>query len=396
MPKLLKRILCLSAVFGGFFIKDTHAQCPNGQSLQTITYDTTVVGSGNMNFTLPLFDPSVGTLYSVTADLKAFLVYKYSLTNSKPFDQYYEITIDRRDILRASSLGNPNFNFFPTSFDRTEFIFDDIDGNGVPPGESHYEHLIYNPRSLTNTYTVPFLGSGNLTLFYQSNTNAGRNGSTDVDQTNVVTKDSVILTMTYNYCPAVSLPSKSINIKSSLQNQNVVLQWSSEERLTSGSFEILKSVDGRTYTSINKQSINQQQLNGYSFLHRTSKDDPGKAFFRVKQTDQYGNVSYSKVITVVLPSTDNSYNEVAAKEMVVYPSVTTGNVNISIPKASTSDEWLIKVISISGQVMQQGKYRNVNPIALTLSSNLNSGMHIVEATNLRTQASYKEKIVVQR
>lgn len=395
-PLLLRTLSCIS-VCSALFIGKSHGQC-NGNPYSTSTYSTTAVGNGNINFTLPLFDPSIGTLYTVEADLKAYLTYDYTLNNSTSTNQDYSVEIRRRDRLRASSPGNPNFDFFNPVFESNLYEYSDFDGTGVPPGLNQYHEDVYNPRHLTNTYTVPFLGSGNLTLAYQSTTTSLVGGSLDVAFAQTGSKDSVILTVKYNYCPSAVLPVTFIKLTAQPQNSNVLLAWTSQQTLTGGFFELLKSFDGRTYTSVNKQAVNANSLAGYNYLYKPTAQDPGKAFFRIKQTDQNGNVTYSKVITVIMPTKNGtgSVTEQADKDVIVYPTIPTGNfVNVFIPSGNNTDEWTISIISLSGRVMQQTKFSKTNLAKVQFTNPLAPGMYIVDAYNSRTQEHFKDKIIIQ-
>jgi hypothetical protein len=381
------------------FIGESYGQtCPGGAGYSILTFDTSATGSGNINFIVPLFDPSIGTLYTVQADLKTYLTYNYTLTNSTGAAADYGVQVKRKDILTATSTGNPTYNFFPTSFSTTDYDYVASDGSGVPIGTTNYSQQVYNPRSQTNTYTVPFLGSGSLNLNYTGTTTYLAGGNTDVAISQTGAKDSIRLTIVYNYCPAATLPSTFIKLTAQTQSSNILLAWTSQQILTGGSFELLKSVDGRTYTSVNKQTVNSNSLAGYNYLYKPTSQDPTKAFFRIKQTDQNGNITYSKVITVILPTKNSSGSteEASDRDLVVYPTVPANFINVFIPSGTNTDEWTISIISLAGRVMQQTKFSKTNLAKVQFTNPLAPGMYIVDACNSRTQEHFKDKIVVQR
>lgn len=398
-PLIFRTLSCMLAC-SVLCIGKSYGQCPGGQPYSTENHDTIVVSSsGNTTFVLPQFDPSTGTLYSVKASADVYLTYSYRLTNNTSSDLDYSMTVKRKDILRASSPGNPNFDLFPSATVPTIFDYVVADNTGLPPGVSDSTAQIYTPRHINeNTYTVPYMGSGNLTLTYQATTSVALDVTTDIAFAQTGVRDSLVLKVSYIYCPSAALPSTFINLTAQAQSSNILLAWTSQEILTGGSFELLKSVDGRTYTSINKQAVNGNNLAGYNYLYKPTAQDPTKAFFRIKQTDQNGNITYSKVITVVFPTGNNSgsINEQAERNLVVYPTIPTGNfINVFIPSGTNSDEWTISIISLAGRVMQQSKFSKTNLAKVNFTNPLTPGMYIVDAYNTRTQEHFKDKIVVQ-
>lgn len=395
---ILIRALNCALLCSVLLIKNVGAQCPNSQPYQTISYDTTAIGNGNNIYSIPQFDPSIGTLYSVQVDSKIYFNYSYTLTNTSGSTQSYKVTVDREDLLQATSPNNPTPIDLIDDNSTSLFKYTPALGTGVPIGASDTLQHIYNPKNLTTTFAnnvVPFLGVDTLHLTYTTITNDGVVGNAQVSISNKQVYDSIVFKVTYNYCPAVSLPSKLISLNYTAESGKVILNWSSLENLTDGSYEILKSLDGRTYTSINKQTINAQHLNGYSFLYKQTIQDGNKAFFQVKQIDQNGNVTYSKVISAILPPTNNIGQVTTEKKMLVYPTVPNGFINVFIPSGNNKDEWDIKIISLAGKIMQQSKFSNTNLAKVTLMNNLPTGMYIVSAYNARTQVSYKDKIIVQ-
>lgn len=384
-------------------VKSTDAQtCPGGQPQQTVSYNTYAIGNGNQTTTVSQFDPSIGTLYSVTFNANIFFNFKYTLSNSSSSVQDKTVNVRRRDLLGATSPTNTTpIQLLPTAWYEQNFEHDELMGTGVPPGSSDYSYSIYNPKVVSTTFdqnVVPFMGSDSLYLKYTTITqDAMGYGSSDVNMTAKTVYDSIVFSVTYSYCPATSLPSKSINLRSSVQSDKILIGWSSDDNLFEGTYEILKSIDGRTYMSINRQSISPQKQNNYTFLYKPTAQDPGKGFFRIKQTDKYGNVTYSRVLTVALPSAGPDYTPVTEKSILIYPTLVTDNqININIPEAGAKDEWQIRIISLSGQVMQQTRFINTNLAKVTLPSNMPAGMYIVNAYNTRTQANFREKIIVNR
>lgn len=398
MKPLLLRILSCALLCSFFFIGKSYGQlCPNNQPYSTETRDSILIGNGHDTYSLPQFDPSRGTLYSVHITAQIFFFYNFSLENNSGFEQDYTVTVKRKDLLKASSPNNPTpVNLLPNVFQNTDFYYET-----VPVGISNYNEVVYNPKiidTLVANDVIPFLGNDSLYLKYSTQTLDGGLGDSRISPINKQPYDSLRFSITYNYCPSAALPSTFIKLTAQPQNSNILLAWTSQQILSGGSFELLKSIDGRTYISVNKQDVNSNSLAGYNYLYKPTAKDPSKAFFRIKQTDQNGNITYSKVITVILPTNNNrgSVEEGTEKNLVVYPTIPTGNfINVFIPSGTNTDEWAISIISLAGRVMQQSKFSKTNLARVDFTNPLAPGMYIVDAYNTRTQEHFKDKIVVQ-
>ena len=405
MKLLLLRTMSCALLCSLLHIGNSYGQC-NGNPYFTETHNVTFVGpgTGNGTYAIPQFDPSSGTLYSVDFDAEIFFKFNYTLSNVSSVPEDRTLSVRRRDLLTATSPSNPSpIQLLPTAWYERIYEHDALLGTGVPPGNSDYSRNIYNPKIIDSNFSqdvVPYMGNDYLYLNYTSTTqDAYLYGSSSVSMTSKSIYDSMVFKIVYNFCPSAVLPSTFINLSAQIQHSGVLLAWTSQQILSGGSFELLKSVDGRTYTTVNKQAINVNSLAGYNYLYKPTVKDPSKAFFRIKQTDQNGNVTYSKVITVVLPTNngDGSITEQADKDLIVYPTIPTGNfVNVFIPGGSNTDEWTISIISLAGRVMQQNKFSKTNLARIDFNNPLAPGMYVVDAYNSRTQAHFKDKIVVQR
>src|SRR6266700_4289670 len=85
-----------------------NAQC--GGSLNTMFYDTIVTGSGNdyHNLSFPKFDPTLGTLVSVSFSTQVTLKYSFQLENKEAFNiNNYKVRVVREDDISSNALQTP-------------------------------------------------------------------------------------------------------------------------------------------------------------------------------------------------------------------------------------------------------------------------------------------------
>ena len=72
--------------------------------------------------------------------------------------------------------------------------------------------------------------------------------------------------------------------------------WTTSEEKNSSHFNILKSLDGKSFSVISKVSSKGNALNNYSFTDFSS--DASTAYYQLAQLDLNGETSYSKIIAV--------------------------------------------------------------------------------------------------
>lgn len=98
--------------------------------------------------------------------------------------------------------------------------------------------------------------------------------------------------------PPELLPVTLKSFSAAFINQSIVLQWSTATEINSGYFEIEKSSDGQTFTSIGKTTAagNSNALLQYSFTDAAS--GTGKIFYRLRIVDIDGQTEYSKIVSV--------------------------------------------------------------------------------------------------
>jgi len=172
------------------------------------------------------------------------------------------------------------------------------------------------------------------------------------------------------------------SFKAESRNGNVGLTWktASEEHLRQ--FEVEYSSDGKYYRNLGFIPA-RNSINGdfYEFEHPLSYTD--SAFYRLKVVDDRGRWLYSNPVLYYV-------NKITA--FFVYPSV----INSRVINIFLNDpfKWL-EVVSLNGTVMLKenlsGKMGRIN---IPLSSDLASGMYIVQLSDYQNRA-ITQKVIVQ-
>ena len=101
----------------GAFPFTSNAQCVT--PLSTITFDSTLTGSGNAfhTFTFPRFDAALGTLVEVDVRAEVTLSYRFQLENKENIAiNNYRVRVVRDDEISGSVLQTPITNNYQTTY----------------------------------------------------------------------------------------------------------------------------------------------------------------------------------------------------------------------------------------------------------------------------------------
>ena len=95
----------------------------------------------------------------------------------------------------------------------------------------------------------------------------------------------------------VTVPVELISFIAEVQNEKVVLSWSTATETNNNGFEIQRSNNGKSFATIGFVPGNGTTVkpNNYSYV---DEDQSGKLYYRLKQIDYNGTYSYSKIVSV--------------------------------------------------------------------------------------------------
>jgi hypothetical protein len=104
-------------------------------------------------------------------------------------------------------------------------------------------------------------------------------------------------------------------------NDRVRLNWSTASEQNSSHFEIERSANGIEFTNIGRESAagNSQSISNYA--HWDAQPLNGISYYRLRQVDQNGNYSFSRVLQL-------KYQTTTAARIV--PNPTHGPINLQI------------------------------------------------------------------
>lgn len=138
-----------------------------------------------------------------------------------------------------------------------------------------------------------------------------------------------------------NLPIKLKSFTGSLSGSNVVLKWTSALEVTSSHYEVEKSTDGKSYTTIATVKAAGNSFSDLDYSYTDSKFS-ATAFYRLKMVDIDGHVGYSKVVYV-------SNGSGGTTTLSVFPNPFKSEIQLKGVSAAEVNKQNIKVFNAAGK-----------------------------------------------
>ncbi|MBS1736280.1 MAG: T9SS type A sorting domain-containing protein [Bacteroidetes bacterium] len=172
-----------------------------------------------------------------------------------------------------------------------------------------------------------------------------------------------------------------ISFSAVASDNDVLLNWSTENEVNTNLFEVEFSTDGTHFTKIgNVQSANTSGRHQYNFTHH--QVPAGMLFYRLKQIDMDGKYKYSVITSVV-------FNKINAG-FIAYPSPANNEVNILI-NTMLQHNARVKLFSVKGQLLMTVQLKN--RLTNISTQNIANGTYILSVEN--GSVTQTQKIIVQ-
>ncbi len=160
----------------------------------------------------------------------------------------------------------------------------------------------------------------------------------------------------------------SFNVSLSSINNVTNLNWGIENEINANHFEIERSLDGISFNSIGNVTVTAQ--NKYQFVDENIQE--GFNFYRIKQVDENGSFSFSKILNV--------YNRPKSK-LIVYPNPVSNLLNVLLPL----DANRLSIYSSVGTKLMEYDVHLKSSLNIDVSHLAKGGYYIqVQSNNLKT------------
>jgi len=178
------------------------------------------------------------------------------------------------------------------------------------------------------------------------------------------------------------------------KNKMAKLDWTVQENQFNKSFTVQRSYDGIYFEDINiKSSIYNisRTVNHYSFIDQYLKNNLySNVFYRIKQTDINGNITYSEnkeltneattklQIISITPNPSTQYTDILFSSNI-------GKVTISLYSNEGKLEFIDKIETMNG----------LNQYRLNFMNELSNGIYLIKITNSNNQ-TVTDKIIINK
>ncbi len=366
--------------------------CDASTPATPISYSVTIpyTTANSINFTFPQFNPATGNLSCISMKDTISGVTSSFAINSAPDSMASQFLLTL--ISKVSGPGMSTSHTFTKMYPGDD-EYDTLAPKGLPGST-----VSYGPDTLYSDYkgsastgaNAAYVGTGTINIVYSVSGGlivaAGANDTTGIS---TVIKGTVNLT--YYWCPAVPLPVSITNFTAFKKGRHIQLQWLAPNQNNS-TYEIEYSKNGQDYSplgTIPSGSPSTGTVTQYQYQYNINPADMGELYFRIKQKDADGKISYSAVKLVNLEAADQQPG------IHTYPNPVVNTVSIQFDEKQTGN-FIIELVNITGQVMQQ------KPVTLSGSSfiNLNfsnrpaKGLYFLRAKDLTGNKQYLTKILV--
>ena len=188
------------------------------------------------------------------------------------------------------------------------------------------------------------------------------------------------------------LPVTLIDFNAELKDKFAEVSWTTSSEVNNSYFEVEKSMNGREFLKIAevKGHGTTSESNHYSIQDRVLN---GINYYRLKQSDFDGNMTYSKVISV-------EKRDFMVSSPIIYPNPMTSGMSTKLtidlnPELANSGEVLnVSLIGPTGNlVTKKDVVYDGSSINLDLDRDLNKGIHFVVISNVFKR--YQSKLLVE-
>ncbi len=151
------------------------------------------------------------------------------------------------------------------------------------------------------------------------------------------------------FSPAIILPVTFTEVKATLSNANVLVEWTVEAESNLKQYEIEKSLDGRLFSIA--ATIAAEKTNGGNYQWLDQAPASGFNYYRIRSVDLDGKTSLTQIVKV---KTENSVGSIS-----VYPNpIANGTVNLQLGN-QPEGVYNLRLLNPVGQVLLTTKINHV-------------------------------------
>ncbi len=174
-----------------------------------------------------------------------------------------------------------------------------------------------------------------------------------------------------------SAPVELISFTAEEQNDHVNLNWTTAQEINNHYFNVERSFDGNTFTSIHRVEGNGTISSLQEYLFTDKERSSGNVYYRLAQYDFDGSVQYSQILSL----------ERSASRILVSPNPFSSSVNLFVQ----SNEGLVEIqwMDLQGKILGRSSVP-ANEVT-SIGSQLAPGIYILEINT--NEKIHRQKII---
>jgi hypothetical protein len=166
----------------------------------------------------------------------------------------------------------------------------------------------------------------------------------------------------------INFNAKNVNDKSALLN------WTTSGEINNDRFEIQRSTSNTDFETIGSVAGNGTTSKSLSYTFADNHPEDGTNYYRIKQLDKNGNVSYSPTVSVKFDF----------RKIEIFPNPAHHKIYIRNNNKFSNHQFLkIQLLDFSGKVLfnQTSKGGDQNIITVNIPAKISNGMYLIIVTN---------------
>ncbi len=172
----------------------------------------------------------------------------------------------------------------------------------------------------------------------------------------------------------ITLPVKLLSFNGITKNSDVILKWVTVSEINNKGFEVERSFDAKIFKTIGfvKGAGNSNATINYNLLDAGVLNNSPLVYYRLKQIDFDGTISYSQIIRI-------SVNGESKNSVAVFPNPFTNDFNISFV-SNVEGNITYDILDIQGKVIvskNEFVVQGSNTIVIDNCNNFNNGIYFV-------------------
>ncbi len=335
----------------------------------SISFNESVKASGSALFTTPNPVPSAplaslrSSLYSGSTLLDGVLqVFKQDYSNNldnldarKMINSGANLAIRHNNTLLAVERRAP--------LSASDTIFLNISGLGAATYQFHFDAQNLDP-ALQAVLLDTYLGT---------RTPVNMTGTTDISFTISNAASNTATRFMILFSPAEALPLTFTSVKAFLQDQNIDVQWRTQNEMNVKNYIVEKSLDGNNFSTMTTTAATGNNGSSAVYVITDTKPVEGYNYYRVTSVDINGKTSTTSVVKVFIGA--------LAHNITIYPNpITDGMIHLQLVN-EPAGRYNIRLYNHLGQLITQKEITHAGGNATELikwNYNLAHGMYKLE------------------